>query len=82
MFDVIAVQANPADYTLSLEFENGERRVFDMKPYLDWKPFAPLKARELFEQAFIGYGTVVWPGNIDFSPVTLYDRSVPVSAPG
>lgn len=76
LLDVVKVEAT-ADYLLHLEFENGERRVFDMAPYLDKKPFVRLKASPLFARAFVDYGTVVWPGDIDIAPETLYDRSRP-----
>ena len=77
LLDVVKVDAR-ADYTLLLEFENGEKRVFDMAPYMDKKPFVQLKGSPLFGRAFVDYGTVVWPGNIDIAPETLYDRSRPV----
>lgn len=76
LMDVVKVEARP-DYSLLLEFENGERRVFDMTPYLEKKPFAPLKGSPLFAKASVAYGTVVWPGDIDIAPETLYDRSRP-----
>ena len=38
LLDVVRVDPRP-DYTLILEFENGERRLFDMAPYLEKKPF-------------------------------------------
>lgn len=76
LLDVVGVIAKP-DYTLFLEFENGERRVFDMAPLMDKKPFIQLKDSPLFTKASVDYGTVVWPGNIDIAPETLYDRSRP-----
>lgn len=76
LLDVVRVEANP-DYTLFLEFENGEKRIFDMAPYMDKKPFVQLKGSPLFGKASVDYGTVVWPGNIDIAPETLYDRSRP-----
>lgn len=75
LLDVIKVEVG-ADYALLLEFENGEKRIFDMRPYLDKKPFVRIKDAVLFAQAKVDYGTVVWPGNIDIAPETLYDRSV------
>jgi len=76
LLDVVKVEAK-LDYTLLLEFENGEKRVFDMAPYMDKKPFAQLKGSPLFGKASVDYGTVVWPGNIDIAPETLYHRSRP-----
>ena len=76
LLDVVKVEAKP-DYKLFLEFENGEKRVFDMSPYMDKKPFIQLKGSPMFARASVDYGTVVWPGNIDISPETLYDLSRP-----
>ncbi len=76
LLDGVKVEAKP-DYVLHLEFENGEKRMFDMSPYLDKKPFVPLKDTLLFARASVDYGTVVWPGDIDIAPETLYDRSRP-----
>ena len=77
LLDVVKVDVKPG-YQLFLEFENGEQRVFDMTPYMDKKPFSQLKGSPLFGKAFVDYGTVVWPGNIDIAPEALYDRSRPV----
>lgn len=77
LLDVINVEAKP-DYSLHLEFENGEKRVFDMSPYMNKRPFTKLKDSPLFVLASVDYGTVVWPGEIDISPETLYDLSRPV----
>jgi len=77
LLDVISVAAQE-DHTLLLVFENGQQRRFDMKPLLDRKPFSRLKDLPLFVKATVAYGTVVWPGNIDIAPETLWDRSEPV----
>lgn len=76
LLDVVKVEAKP-NYVLYLEFENGEKRIFDMGPYMDKRPFVKLKGSPLFSMAMVDYGTVVWPGNIDIAPETLYDRSLP-----
>lgn len=77
LLDVISVETR-FDYTLLLEFENGQRRLFDMAPLMDKKPFNRLKGSPLFHKASVQYGTVVWPGNIDIAPETLLDCSKPV----
>lgn len=77
LLDVVKVEAR-ADYKLYLEFENGEKRVFDMTPFMEKKPFVQLKGSSLFTKASVECGTVIWPGNIDIAPETLYDRSAPM----
>jgi len=74
LLDVVSVVAHE-DHTLLLVFENEEKRRFDMKPLLDKKPFRRLKDLPLFMKATVAFGTVVWPGNIDIAPETLWDRS-------
>jgi len=75
LLDVVSVKVRPG-YRLELEFENGESRIFDMSGYMDKKPFNRLKDSAVFNCAYVDYGTVVWPGNIDIAPETLYERSV------
>ena len=77
LLDVVSV-APQKDHTLLLVFENGQRRRFDVKPLLDKMPFSRLKGLPLFMRATVAYGTVVWPGNIDIAPETLWDKSEPV----
>ncbi|MBF0427855.1 MAG: DUF2442 domain-containing protein, partial [Magnetococcales bacterium] len=48
----------------------------DMTLYMEKNPFKKLKDTGAFYGAHVDYGTVVWPGNIDIAPETLYDRSV------
>jgi hypothetical protein len=79
LLDVVKVRPEKG-YVLSLVFENGECRLFDMAYQIDKKPFCRLKEKALFDLVSIDYGTVVWPGNIDIAPETLYDRSVPLQA--
>lgn len=77
LLDIVSVRAT-REYLLYLEFENGEKKVFDMALLMDKPPFMRLKGSPLFLAARVDYGTVCWPGNIDIAPETLYDRSVPI----
>ena len=66
------------DYRLLLTFENGEKRIFDLKPYLDKGVFTRLKNISLFRTARVVSGSVEWHGKIDLSYDTLYLSSTPV----
>lgn len=78
LLDVIRVEARSA-YCLLLEFENHEKRLFDVSPYLETGVFRRLKDAALFRAAHIEGGTVAWPGEIDIAPETLYHESKPVA---
>ena len=75
MESVIAVRVRE-DFCLELKFNTGEDRLFDARPYLEKGIFTKLKNQDLFRQAYVAFDTVCWPGNLDISPETLYDRSV------
>ena len=68
------------DYQLEILFENGERRVFDAKPYLYRGVFIRLQDRALFAAARVVAGSVEWPGSVDLSYDTLYLESEPVGS--
>ncbi len=63
------------DYRLLLTFENGEKRVFDLKPYLEKPVFRRLKDIALFQTAKVVSGSVEWQGDVDLSYDTLYLES-------
>lgn len=67
------------DYELEVVFENGERRKFDVKPYLTGGVFVRLRDRSLFKAVRVVCGSIEWPGEIDLSYETLYIRGQAVS---
>ncbi|MBK1707332.1 DUF2442 domain-containing protein [Halochromatium glycolicum] len=77
MIEVTAVQAVP-DFRLVLTFNTGERRRFDMRPYLHYPVFRRLENPAFFDLARVDYGTVTWPGEIDIAPETLYEHAIPI----
>jgi len=75
---VVAVRPNP-DYTLTLTFNNGEVKTFDVKPYLDIGIFRELRDQRHFNSVRPFLGSIQWQNGQDFCPDTLYLDSVPVS---
>lgn len=67
------------DYSLILTFENGERKRFDMKPYLEKGVFRKLRDAELFRSVRISFNTVAWDNDIDFDPEALYEGGAPLA---
>lgn len=63
------------DHLLLLEFDNGELRMFDLKPFLDRGVFRALRDSPNFAEAKVVDGSLEWPGEIDLSFDTLYLRS-------
>ncbi len=78
--DVIQVTALPG-YKLQVQFENEELKIFDMSPYLQYPAFSALSHDNLFLQARVLNGTVVWTDEIDISPDTLYLNGETINAP-
>ena len=69
------------DYRLEVLFENGEQRLFDVKPYLYRGIFVRLQDRALFRAARVVAGSVEWPGGLDLSYDTLYLDGQPITQP-
>ncbi|MBI5214951.1 MAG: DUF2442 domain-containing protein [Ignavibacteriae bacterium] len=63
------------DFTLVLKFENGESKLFDMKPYLSIGIFKELKDKNLFYTVKPFLGSVQWMNGQDLCPDTLYAES-------
>ncbi len=71
-----AVKTTCPDFRLLLTFRSGEQRVFDAASLLILPAYR--RVRDIFSSAQVEFGTVVWPGDIDISPDTLYLKSVPI----
>ncbi len=68
------------DYIIDVQFDNGERGQFSMKPYLDYPVYSPLKNYDLFRKARVTFGFVSWNDDIDMSPDNLYLESKMMAA--
>ncbi|MDE0553241.1 MAG: DUF2442 domain-containing protein [Candidatus Poribacteria bacterium] len=73
-------QVRPLEnYQLEVIFENDERRIFDVKPYLKRGVFVRLQNRATFQVVRVVAGSVEWPGELDLSYDTLYLESQPAA---
>ncbi len=75
---VVAVDPEESN-SLLLAFANGERRCFDVTPYLDKGIFQELRNPAYFRRVRAVSGYVTWPHDQDFSWDTLYLESVLVN---
>ncbi|MEI6035443.1 MAG: DUF2442 domain-containing protein [Verrucomicrobiae bacterium] len=61
-------------------FENSEKRVFDLEPYLELPAFRTLRDPHLFDKVQVDSGWALsWPGDIDLSHDTIYLEGKAVS---
>mgnify|MGYP001229594703 CR=1 FL=1 len=73
------INVKPQDnYMLLLTFENGEKRQFDMKPYLEIGIFKELKDLSLFKTVKTSFDSIEWANEADVDPEVLYQKSQPI----
>ena len=86
---IVAVAPND-DFTLTLDFDNGETRILDCKPILEeGTVFAPFLRLEAFRRVYLDgdhcvawdidptvNSEVVWSNKVDLSPDSCYVDSV------
>jgi len=79
------------NFTLTILFDNGERRIYDMKNTLQGKVFIPLRDIKRFKEVYIDdVGCIawdidpnvdsnkVWTNHIDLCPDSCYIYSLPL----
>jgi len=60
------------NYQILLSFENGEMKIFDMKPYIDKGFFKQLQDKTYFKTVKPHFDSIQWANGQDLSPDTLY----------
>ena len=75
----INVEPRP-DYFLQITFNNNEIRLFDVKPYLNFKPFNELKNLVLFNTVKPSGLSIEWLHGQDICPDELYYNSMPINS--
>ena len=68
MYPAVRAVTPNEDYSLSVVLDNGERRLLDMKPYLDFGVFKKLRDYESFKRARVAFDTIEWDEGVDLDP--------------
>lgn len=73
-----AINVKPLpNYKLLITFSNNERKIFDVKPYMNFKPFKELKNIAMFNTVKVDGLSIAWANNADICPNELYNNSKP-----
>ena len=73
------VDVKPLDnYELLVLFQNGEKRIFDVKPMLSLPMYQPLKSKSFFALAKADGMCIYWNDDVDLCPDMVYTDSRPV----
>ena len=71
-----AINVEPIEnYELKVEFENGEVKIFDVKPYFGHKVFDELKDEKMFKTVRVKGLSIGWDNGADICPDELYNLS-------
>ncbi|MBR0350674.1 MAG: DUF2442 domain-containing protein [Clostridia bacterium] len=63
------------NYRILVIYQNGEKRIKDMKPYLEKGVFKKLKDVDFFNSVKVAFGTVTWGEEIDLCADSIYQTS-------
>ena len=69
------------DHTLVVEFDNAQKRKYDVRPLFQRAMFAPLRNPVLFKSVRVERGgyAVVWNSDIDISEYELWSNREAIS---
>ena len=71
-----AIKVKPLkNYMLEVTFENGEKKQFDVKPYMNFKVFKELEDENKFKKVKISGLSIQWDNGADICPDELYNNS-------
>ena len=74
---ITITQVTPlSNYCLQLQFNNNEVKIFDVKPYLSNGIFTELQNTDYFNTVHLNLDSISWKNGQDFSPDTLYIKSI------
>jgi len=74
-----AIDVKPLkNYILEIVFDNGEKKIFDIKPYFKFKQFKELQIENNFKKVKIAGLSIEWECGVDICPDELYNNSVKI----
>lgn len=62
------------EYTLLIDFDNGEKGRLDMEPFLNFGIFTKLQDRNAFNRVRVAFDTIEWDFGIDLDPEFIYEK--------
>ena len=71
-----AIDVKPLkNFMLEIMFDNGEKKQFDVKPYMKFKVFKELENEKKFRKVKISGLSIEWENGADICPDELYNNS-------
>lgn len=67
------------DFTLAIAFDNGQKGLLDMKPYLDFGVFQRIRDYSQFQRVRVAFDTIEWDCGADLDPEFVYAKTTATS---
>ena len=74
MYPAVTALECKEDYILLVVFDNGERGLLDMKPYLNFGVFKKIQEPDAFKTAHVSFDTIAWKSGADLAPEFVYKK--------
>lgn len=75
MYPAVCEVTSHEDFSLSIVLDNGEKRLLDMKPYLNFGVFRKIRNYEKFKRVRVAFDTIEWGEGVDLDPEFIYAKS-------
>ena len=79
MYPAICEVTANKDFSLKIVLDTGEKRLLDMKPYLDFGVFKKIRDYERFKRVRVVFDTIEWDEGVDLDPEFIYANSKPTN---
>jgi hypothetical protein len=64
------------DFSLVVVFDDGQTRILNMKPFLDFGIFERIKTQEKFNRVHVAFDSIEWDCGVDLDPEFVMSKSV------